>query len=157
MAGKDELAKIAYEMQVYREQAQLIQQQLGNLQLNYSSTESAVQTLENISKLSKKEDVLLPIGSGAYIKAKVENNEVALIDVGAGVIAEKPIPDAVKFLKSRIGEMDSMRETLQSNFEDVSSKMKELEESANKLMEKLKTDKSVQPSKKDKEVHHEYE
>jgi len=152
MAGRDELAKIAYEMQLYREEAQVLQQQLGNLQLNYASVEVAIQTLENVAKLSKGDQMLLPVGSGAYIKSKVENNEVALVDVGAGVVVEKPIPDVVKFLKSRMSEMDSMREKLQKNFGEVSNRMKSLEESANKLMEKLK---SAQPPK-DKEVHQEY-
>jgi len=155
MADREELSKIAYEMQVYREEVQLIQQQMGNLQLNYVSTESAVRTLENIGKLNKQEDVLLPIGAGAYIKAKIQDNEVALIDVGVGVIVEKPIPDAVQLLKSKMKEMDSLREKLQKNLEDISKKMKGLEESANKLVEKLKGA-GVQPTKQDKEVHTEY-
>jgi len=152
MAGRDELAKIAYEMQLYREEAQVLQQQLENLQLNYASVELAIQTLENVAKLSKGDQMLLPVGSGAYIKSKVENNEVALVDVGAGVVVEKPIPDAVKFLKSRMNEMDSMREKLQKNFVEVSNRMKSLEESANKLMEKLKSAQTP----KDKDVHQEY-
>lgn len=127
MAGRDELAKIAYEMQLYREEAQVLQQQLGNLQMNYASVEIAIQTLENVAKLNKGDQMLLPIGSGAYIKSKFENSEVALIDVGAGVVVEKPIPDAVKFLKSRMDEMDSMREKLQNNFMEVSNRMKSLE------------------------------
>jgi len=152
MAGRDELAKIAYEMQLYREEAQVLQQQLGNLQLNYASVELAIQTLENVAKLSKGDQMLLPIGSGAYIKSKVENNEVALVDVGAGVVVEKPIPDAMKFLKSRMDDMDLMREKLQKNFGEVSNRMKSLEESANKLMEKLKSSQTP----KDKDVHQEY-
>jgi len=152
MADRDELTKIAYEMQIYREEAQVLQQQLGNLQLNYASVEIAIQTLENIAKLSPGEQMLLPIGSGAYIKSKVENNELALVDVGAGVIVEKPIPDAVKFLKSRMGEMDSMKEKLQKNFGEISNRLKSLEESANKLMQKMQA-----PSpKEDKEEHQEY-
>jgi prefoldin alpha subunit len=156
MAGKEDMAKIAYEMQLYREEAQLIQQQLANLQLNYASTEAAVQTLDNLSKLNKNEQMLLPIGSGAYIKSKVENNEVALIEVGAGVIVEKSIPDAVKFLQSKLSEMDSIKEKLQKNFVEISNKMKSLEESANKLMEKLKADKGIKPYKDEDVEHQEY-
>jgi len=151
MAERDELTKIAYEMQAYREQAQLIQQQMANLQLNYNSVESAIETLNNIRKFSSKEEALLPIGSGAYIKARVESTEVALIDVGAGVIVEKPIPEAVQFLNSRMKDMDSLREKLQTNFEDVSRRMKGLEESANKLMEKIKTGSAPPPKSKDAE------
>jgi len=153
MTGRDELTKIAYEMQIYREEAQMLQQQLGNLQLNYASVELAIQTLENVAKLNKGEQMLLPIGSGAYIKSKADNNELALVDVGAGVIVEKPIPDAVKFLKSRMGEMDSVKEKLQKNFVEVSNKLKFLEESANNLMQKMQTAPSP---KEDKEEHQEY-
>lgn len=156
MADKDDMAKIAYEMQIYREEAQVIQQQLANLQINYSSTEAAVQTLENLSKLKKGEDMLLPIGSGAYIKSKVESNEVALIDVGAGVIVEKPVPEAVTFLKSKMTEMDSVRDKLQKNFVGISNKMKSLEDSANKLMEKMRADKTVMQPYKDEGEHQEY-
>jgi prefoldin alpha subunit len=156
MAEKEDMAKIAYEMQLYREEAQLIQQQLANLQINYASTEAAVQTIENLSKLNKNEQMLLPIGSGAYIKSKVENNEVALIEVGAGVIVEKSIPDAVKFLQSKLSEMDSIKEKLQKNFVDISNKMKLLEDSANKLMEKLRSEKGIKPYKDEDVEHQEY-
>ena len=156
MADKDDMAKIAYEMQVYREEAQVIQQQLANLQANYSSTEAAVQTLENLSKLKKDESMLLPIGSGAYIKSKVDSSEVALIDVGAGVIVEKPVPEAVTFLKSKMTEMDSVRDQLQKNFVSISNKMKSLEDSANKLMEKMRSDKNAIQPYKDEGEHQEY-
>ena len=153
MAGKEELTKIAYEMQLYREEAQVLQQQLGNLQLNYASVELAIQTLGNIAKLSKGDQMLLPVGSGAYIKSKVEDNEVALVDVGAGVVVEKSIPDAVKFLETRINDMDSTREKLQKNFVEVSNRLKSLEESANKLMQKMQ---NPVAEKLDKEEHQEY-
>jgi len=153
MSGKEELTKIAYEMQLYREEAQVLQQQLGNLQLNYASVELAIQTLENIAKLSKGDQMLLPVGSGAYIKSKVEDNEVALVDVGAGVVVEKSIPDAVKFLGTRINDMDSTREKLQKNFVEVSNRLKSLEESANKLMQKMQ---NPVAEKLDKEEHQEY-
>jgi prefoldin alpha subunit len=156
MAEKDEMARIAYEMQLYREEAQVLQQQLANLQINYASTEAAVQTLENLSKLNKDDSMLLPIGSGAYIRSKVESNEVSLIDVGAGVIVEKPIPDAVAFLKSKMSEMDSVRDKLQKNFVGISNKMKSLEDSANKLMEKLRADKSIKPYTDEDVEHQEY-
>lgn len=141
MADREELAKLAYEMQVYREQAQVLQQQLASLQLSYASIKNAIQTLENIGKLSKKEEVLLPIGSGAYVKAKVEEGETALIDIGAGVIVEKPIQEAVQLLNARAQETDSMREKLQKSFEEVSKKMMELEEAANRMVEKMREEK----------------
>lgn len=156
MAGKDDMAKIAYEMQLYREEAQVIQQQLANLQVNYASTEAAVQTLENLTKIKKDEGMLLPIGSGAYIKSKVESNEVALIDVGAGVIVEKQIPEAVTLLKSKMSEIDSVKDKLQKNFAEISSRMKSLEESANKLMEKLRAEKEIRPYKDEDVEHQEY-
>jgi prefoldin alpha subunit len=156
MAGKDDMAKIAYEMQLYREEAQVIQQQLANLQINYSSAEAAAQTLENLSKLQKDEGMLLPIGAGAYIKSKVGSNDVALIDVGAGVIVEKPVPEAVTFLKSKMGEMDSIKDKLQKNYVEISNRMKSLEEAANKLMEKLRTDREIKPYKDEDVEHQEY-
>lgn len=156
MTDKDDMAKIAYEMQLYREEAQLIQQQVANLQANYASTEAAVQTIENLSKISKNDAMLLPIGSGAYIKSKVESNEVVLIDVGAGVIVEKPVAEAVTFLKSKLTEMDSVRDKLQKNFVAISNKMKSLEDSANKLMEKMRTDKTAVQPYKDEGEHQEY-
>jgi prefoldin alpha subunit len=146
MAEREELARIAYEMQVYREQAQVLQQQLANLQLNYASLQSAIQTLESIGKLTDKEEVLLPIGSGAYVKAIIREREVALIDIGAGVIAEKPIPEAVKLLNSRAEESEAMREKIQKSFEEVSGKMAELEETANRIVGEMRKAKGEKES-----------
>ncbi len=56
-------------------------------------------TLQNLP--GKKTEGLLPIGGGVMLPALTEKGNV-LINVGAGVVVEKSLEDAVSFLDKRI-------------------------------------------------------
>ena len=149
---REELAKLAYELQAYREDGQILQQQIANLQATLVEIDTGVETLRNLKNV--KEEVLLPIGAGVYLKAKIIDNEKILLSIGADVIAEKNVEEATEFLASKSKKIDELRNQLQKNLVEVSNKIMKLDGDAKKIAGRMRTGKDAQ--QEDKEVHQEY-
>lgn len=83
------------------EQMKTAQHQLGlfnNAMLEISNTKSA---LNMIKSMEKDTPSLLPIGAGMFATGTLSKKDVVLTDVGAGIVIEKKIEDAIKLLEER--------------------------------------------------------
>ena len=79
------------------------QRQLQSLQSFTNELAASLNTLKNLQD-AKAGDSLFPMGSGVFIKAAVSDAKV-LVEVGAGVVAEKTPEEAVDFLQKRFDEV----------------------------------------------------
>jgi prefoldin alpha subunit len=70
--------------------------------------------------------VLLQVGGGASVRAKVIEPEKVLVNIGSDVVVERPVADAVEFLKDRITEMESSQKRLVETIEKIRSQMNEI-------------------------------
>ena len=70
--------------------------------------------------------VLLQIGGGASLRAKVLNPEKVLLNIGSEVIVEKTNPDAVEYLKDRITEMEASQKKVAEALEKLRAQMNEI-------------------------------
>ena len=70
--------------------------------------------IESLKTIDDKTDVesLIPVGLGAFVKAKVATDEKLILNVGAGIAIEKDRNSAINFLESRLKEMEvALQET----------------------------------------------
>ena len=74
-----------------------------------SETQTAKQTLEGTKESGKNVEMLIPIGSGSFVKAKLEDTQHVIIGVGAGVCIEKTVADSIRDLNMRASDMDKAR------------------------------------------------
>lgn len=144
---KEELTKIAYEAQAYQQQVQVMQQQLSTLQMNIVEIVGCIETLKGLKNVKNK-DVFLPIGSGAYVKAKIIDEERILLDIGAGMIAEKAIEESIELLEKKKKNVEKLRDELQQNIKAIGEHIHKLDAEAKKIVSKMRADINVQSAKK---------
>lgn len=132
---EDPLSQLAYEAQAYQQQGQYMQQQLSTLQMNVSEIGAAIGTLKNMAS-AKDNEVLLPVGAGAHVKANLTETGVVMLNIGADVIAEKPLEEAVAILEERLKRLEDTRDKLQDALMQVSKKLESLDTEAKQLMSK---------------------
>lgn len=53
--------------------------------------------------------MLLPIGSGSFVRSNLSRPGTIMIGVGAGVIVEKSVDDSIKDLRLRSSDLDRAR------------------------------------------------
>jgi len=92
-------------------------------------------TLENLSKSTKEDDILIPIGGGTFIKGNLTENNKILTDIGAGIVTEKPLKDALAKVDERIKLMQDNRDKLINLAQKIQTEAAELSQKTQELMQ----------------------
>lgn len=133
---QEELARLAYEAQGYNDQSRALQQQMGALQAAIADIRGALETLKNLEKATQ--GVMVPLGAGAMMKAKLVNEGKVLIDVGSGFIAEKTIAEGVAILEDRLKRTEEAGERTQKAVSQIAEHLSEIDSRAKVIIDKSK-------------------
>lgn len=120
-----ELMTLQQYLQEYGQQAEIFVQQL---QLLENGRMEALGAIESLEEMLTAEDgtVLLQIGGGTSVRAKVMNPEKVLIAIGAEIIVERSNKDAVEFLKERVMEMEASIKKVAETIDRLRGQMNEI-------------------------------
>ena len=84
----------------------------------------AASAIESIKTLNQQpdSDTLVPMGLGAFVKAKISSNEKLILNLGAGAAIEKDKDSTINYIEARIKEMEvALNETVNKKREVMSS------------------------------------
>jgi prefoldin alpha subunit len=99
--------------------ARILQSRLDIVTAALSETLTAISTLEGTKGKPGETEMLIPIGSGSFVKSKLADTEKVIIGVGAGVCIEKPIEDSMKDLRLRSSELERARTNVTQQLSQV--------------------------------------
>lgn len=86
----------------------------------------AIAAIDAIRGLSDGEpSVLIQIGMGAMLKAKITKSDTIPVNVGAGIVVEKTPDSAINYLESRIKEMDVSLKNILAEHKNVAMEMEQ--------------------------------
>ncbi len=86
---------------------------------------TAKTTIEGIKSQQPGIEVLLPIGGGAFVRARLEDTSTIALGVGGGVVIEKNINEAGDDLGQRMAELERAISSLQQQLEQVLRQIEE--------------------------------
>jgi len=95
-------------------------------------------TIDNIRKGEGREEILIPVGSRTFIKAKLIDPDKVIIHLGADVAAEKTLEDAQKLLEERLGEVQEVLSERRRLLDQIVAKLGEIQNRLNQLSQKTK-------------------
>ncbi|MFH1056527.1 MAG: prefoldin subunit alpha [Candidatus Micrarchaeota archaeon] len=125
-----ELQKIALELNYYRAQAEELQNQIGTLNALVQENQAAKESLESLEKNSG--EALFPIGGGVMVKAKPSVQKV-LVEIGAKVIAEKTVSEAIAILDERKEKLVKTISSVQETLQELGGRMMALQKKAEEM------------------------
>src|SRR5213594_3122133 len=108
----EEVRQLLVDIRLLEGSARVLQSRLDIISAAQSETSTAIQTLEGARGQAKGAEVLIPIGSGSFLKSKISDPSNIMIGVGAGVIVEKSVDDSIKDLRMRSSELERARTTV---------------------------------------------
>jgi prefoldin alpha subunit len=120
-----ELMTLQHYMKEYGQQAEIFVSQLDMLENGRMEALAAIDALQGMVA-SDDGTVLLQIGGGASVRAKVLEPEKILIAIGAEVIVERSNKEAVDFLKERIMEMEASQKKVAETLDRLRAQMNEI-------------------------------
>jgi len=133
---QEELARLAYEAQGYNDQSRALQQQLSALQAAIADLRGAIETLRNLEKAT--EGVMVPIGAGSLMKARLINDGKVLIDIGSGFVAEKTVAEGIEVLEDRLRRTEDAAERTQKAIAQIAEHLSEIDSRAKVIIDKSK-------------------
>jgi prefoldin alpha subunit len=121
-----ELQSLQAYLNEYRQQAELFAQQLSMLEEGRMEALAATEALLAILSAGDNNAVLLQIGGGVSVRARVEEPDKILVNIGADVIVERSNADAVEYLKDRITEMEASGKKVAETLDRIRTQMNEI-------------------------------
>lgn len=120
-----ELLALEQYLKQYGQQAEIF---AGQLELMENGRMEALAAIDALQGLPEAADgtVLLQIGAGASVRAKVLESDKVLLNIGSDVIVERLNADAVEFLKDRITEMEASEKKVAETLEKLRAQMNEI-------------------------------
>ena len=114
----DELTtKKIMEMRAVQARIEDGQRKLESLQTFSTELTVALNTVNNLAD-TKAGESLFPIGSGVFVRASVSDAKV-LVEIGAGVVAEKTPEEASAILKQRFNEVINAANQIQAQLNEL--------------------------------------
>jgi prefoldin alpha subunit len=120
-----ELMTLQHYLKEYGQQAEIFVSQLDMLENGRMEALAAIEALEGMRE-SEDAIVLLQIGGGASVRAKVLEPDKILLSIGAEVVVERSNKDAAEYLKERIIEMEASQKRVAETLNHLQSQMNEI-------------------------------
>lgn len=103
--NEDELRQTLAVMDNLKEQIENLSGQLQLIQESVTDFSRAKETAKHYVEASDDTEMLVPVGGGVYLPAKIVNNGRGLLYTAAGYSFEEPIPKIIEVVDGRIKEL----------------------------------------------------
>jgi len=111
MMSEQQAQELMYQMQTLEGYFSQLAQKESSIISIIREASAAIESLKTIDDKTDGES-LVPVGLGAFVKAKIAKDEKLILNIGAGVAIEKDKNSAINFLESRLKEMEvALQET----------------------------------------------
>jgi prefoldin alpha subunit len=120
-----EIQSLQLYLNEYRQQAEIFSQQLSLLEQGRMEAIAAIEALEGAA-VSPESVVLLQIGGGVSVRARILDPDRVLLNIGAEVVVEKSNTAAQDYLKDRITEMEASAKKVAETLDRLHGQMNEI-------------------------------
>lgn len=121
--NEEELRGLIVELQILERTSEALQARIGLVNASVNELRMASETLEGLKREKEGSTILLPIGGGSYLKARVEDLQTLIVGIGADVATEKTTDAAQADLATNILELEKARNALQQQLEQTLSRL----------------------------------
>jgi len=125
--SKEDIQKMSTQFQQLQYQADALSQQLNMVSTSMAESEKAINTIAGFEGIEDGHEILIPIGMGTNIMAKLSKPDTVIMEIGAGISMEKDLDDAKKSLEIQKEELTKFHQTTQNNLNQIATKMQEIE------------------------------
>ena len=107
-------------------QAESLRQQINTLDTTILDIATVIETLNFIKDNGKDKTVLVPIGAGNFIRARIVDTQNVIMGVGGRLSIEANIEEARKVLSERMKVLEDLRLDLRRRLEEINAKISKL-------------------------------
>ncbi len=135
MTKEEEINRNLTLIEYYKQQLESIDMQLQYLQSTLADYQRAKMTVEQMHAVDENSEILIPVGAGTFVNGSLKNASNVLIGVGAGIVIEKTVDEAVLKLEERMKRIQENLEKMVSLGQKIQSDAEELSHKTQQMME----------------------
>ncbi len=124
------------ELRGYMAQIEALRAEISVIDETIVNLRAVISTLNNLKDLGKGKEILVPIGSGVQIEAKIENPEKVIVSIGSGISAELNHQEALTQIAKEIASLQVLRRDLEQAIVEAYNKTEELLQKTRELGQK---------------------
>lgn len=136
MEDQQKLQQILSQLEAYKAQTEIFQQQIDAVQASIAEIKILESTLEDFAKKDTLE-TLVPIGAGSFIKAEIKNEDKVIMSLGSGVAVYKSFEDAKKTAAEQKQQLEDTLDKLFKDLQQITDIVGQLSPQAEAIMQKL--------------------
>ena len=127
-SSSDQEAQRSYmELQMIDQQLKAIHRQKQEIDSNIVTIRNIISSLDELKEVKKGSDILAPIANGIFVKAKIEDPDDLLVNIGSEVISARSIEEAKDLLKKQTEELADVSKALEDNISEIVAKAQDIE------------------------------
>lgn len=128
MEEKEKKAQEMYmEFQMIDQHIKQLQQQLQAITQQLMEFEATSMSLEDLQKVQPGKEIFVPLSSGIFTKATINDTSELLVNVGANVIVQKDIASTKKLISNQIEEVRKLQKRMMDDLEKMTEKAANIE------------------------------
>jgi prefoldin alpha subunit len=135
MTKEEEITRNLTLIEYHKQQLESIDIQLQYLQSTLADYQRTKITISQLNTVDDNSELLIPVGAGTFVNGSLKNTSNVLIGVGAGIVIEKTIDEAVIKLEERIKRIQENLEKMVSLGQKIQSDAEELSHKTQQMME----------------------
>jgi prefoldin alpha subunit len=137
-----ELRRLIAENQILERTTEDLQTRIRLVNASVNELQIAHATLEGVKNEKKDSIILVPVGGGSYLKAKIMDPETLIVGIGADVAVEKTISEAQEHLNSNILVLEKARSAIQKQLEETVSRLEMVRRKVQEVSQSMSTGKT---------------
>ena len=132
---QEQMQKKYFEYQTLEQQMKQIKEQLEMFDKQLSDLNDVRNALAEIGTIKEGTEILVPISSGIFLKAKIDATNKVLVNVGAGTTVEKPLNEASGLLDDQEVEINKAKVKLNGNAMMMGQHLSKIQQELKALVE----------------------
>ncbi len=125
--SNEDIQKLSTQFQQLQYQADALTEQLNMVSASLADSGKAINTITGFEGVEDGHEILIPIGMGTNIMAKLSKPDTVIMEIGAGISLEKDLENAKKSLEIQKEELTKFHQSTQNNLDQILTKMQEIE------------------------------
>lgn len=125
---REELQSLMVEAEQYKRRMDSIRAQMQILDTTLEELRNSMSALAALEENKAGTEILVPIGSGSFIRAQLKDNEKVIVGIGSSLSMEKNVPDARKVFEDRIKEVSEAQDKMRKAAAETSEAIQSLDD-----------------------------
>ena len=130
--NEEQIRELVARIQINQQRMEALQQQGNLVQMSLTDLDNALKALTTLEGKGEDQELLVPIGAGSFVHAKLADPDKVIIGLGAGVSVEKNFADSRGIIQSRRTELEKALLDTTSAIDQVAAELARLEQEAQK-------------------------